>query len=268
MRPRLITIPLSHYCERARWALDHAEIDYDEDQHLQFMAARVAKAAGGTKTVPVLVCEDGTFDNSDKIVRWAATRARVDLYPHTVTRADIEALETALAGRFGEETRRIAYDWFFRSLAYCRPYNACSAPKWEDTMLQVIGPVAAPFIKRYAGQNEAALVEADAIVRKTMDMVADRLADGRRYLFGDIFTAADLTFAALGAPCVGPPRYGVPFPPPEDLPDEKGRNFILEMREHPAGRFILRLYKEIRPAVRGAFPRPSRAASLQRPPYA
>ena len=26
--PRLITIPISHYCEKARWALERAEIPY------------------------------------------------------------------------------------------------------------------------------------------------------------------------------------------------------------------------------------------------
>ena len=36
--------------------------------------------------------------------------------------------------------------------------------------------------------------------------VGERLADGRRYLVGDTFTAADLTFAALAAPILWPPQ--------------------------------------------------------------
>lgn len=28
---RLLTIPISHYCEKARWALEHAGIPYRED---------------------------------------------------------------------------------------------------------------------------------------------------------------------------------------------------------------------------------------------
>ena len=39
--------------------------------------------------------------------------------------------------------------------------------------------------------------------------MAEMLADGRPFLLGDRFTAADLTFAALAAPVVLPPRYGV-----------------------------------------------------------
>ena len=32
---RLITIPISHYCEKARWALDRAGIEYREERHIQ-----------------------------------------------------------------------------------------------------------------------------------------------------------------------------------------------------------------------------------------
>ena len=34
---RLITIPISHYCERARWALQRAGVDFIEEQHLQML---------------------------------------------------------------------------------------------------------------------------------------------------------------------------------------------------------------------------------------
>ena len=50
------------------------------------------------------------------------------------------------------------------------------------------------------------------------DAIAARLADGRPYLTGDRFTAADLTFACLAAAVVLPPEYGVALPQPEALP--------------------------------------------------
>jgi len=43
---RLITIPMSHYCEKARWALSHAGVDFVEEAHLQvfhYAAARVGR---------------------------------------------------------------------------------------------------------------------------------------------------------------------------------------------------------------------------------
>ncbi len=33
MRPRLVTIRYSHYCEKARWALERARVDFVEERH-------------------------------------------------------------------------------------------------------------------------------------------------------------------------------------------------------------------------------------------
>ncbi len=71
------------------------------------------------------------------------------------------------------------------------------------------------------------------------------LADGRRYLVGERFSAADLAFAALSAPLVVPPEYGTQLPQPTDLPDHMAAR-VRAWREHPAGRFASRLFAEQR----------------------
>lgn len=254
VRPRLVTIPLSHYCERARWALDHAGIDYDESQHVQMASWVAAKRAGGQRTVPVFVCKDGVLSDSADIVRWAAAQADVPLYPENNVRTAIEAFEAEIAEGFGVHSRLYAYSWFFRTLDECMPYNVGAAPWFEYAGLQLFRPVLARVARRQLQLSPARVREAKTAIRHTMDTVAQRLKDGRPYLFGDTFTAADLTFAALGSLCVAPPQYGVPFPDPNNVPDEEGRAFMLAMREHPAGAFILRLYRS-RPRVRARFAR-------------
>jgi glutathione S-transferase len=77
------------------------------------------------------------------------------------------------------------------------------------------------------------------------DEIAERLCDGRRFLVDDRFTAADLTFAALAAPVLLPERYGSPLPPPEAMPDAMSRE-VSRLRDHPAGIFAARLYREER----------------------
>ena len=84
-------------------------------------------------------------------------------------------------------------------------------------------------------------------VRASFDAVADRLADGRRHLCGERFTAADLTFASLAAPVVVPPEYGVRLPQPDELPDALARD-IRTFREHPAGVYALELFRTQRRA--------------------
>ena len=70
-------------------------------------------------------------------------------------------------------------------------------------------------------------------------MVSAKLADGRRYLAGDRFGAADLTFAALAGPALLPPGYGgrrfIAPPLPKQLEPQ-----IRAWRATPAGRHALR----------------------------
>ena len=42
--PRLITIPISHYCEKARWALERAEIPYREEPTCRRSTGRTSGA--------------------------------------------------------------------------------------------------------------------------------------------------------------------------------------------------------------------------------
>ena len=49
----LITIPLSHYCEKARWALDRAALPYREEPHIPLIHRLATKRNDGG-TVPVL----------------------------------------------------------------------------------------------------------------------------------------------------------------------------------------------------------------------
>jgi glutathione S-transferase len=91
----------------------------------------------------------------------------------------------------------------------------------------------------------AAIARSRTIVDDTFAAVAARLADGRRFLAGDRFTAADLTFATLAAPVIAPEQYGGPLPPRATWPSDYA-TYIDAMRRTPAGAFALRIYGEER----------------------
>src|SRR5262245_54204761 len=83
-RARLIVIPISHYCEKARWALERAGIEYDEERHLQLFHHWYAKRAGGSFTTPVLVLPEGrAIGQSSEILQWVDESLDDDrkLYP-------------------------------------------------------------------------------------------------------------------------------------------------------------------------------------------
>src|SRR4051812_7052592 len=97
---RLITIPISHYCEKARWALDRSGIPYREDRHLQLFHYLPVWLAGAGRTVPVLVSGEGSaLSDSTGILRWLDERAPGSLYPESdPDRAEVVRLED----HFGE----------------------------------------------------------------------------------------------------------------------------------------------------------------------
>ena len=260
MIPRLVTIPISHYGERARWALDHAGVDYEERHTLQFFSWFSALRAGGRKTLPILVTDGGVLNDSGDIVRWASARAAAPLYPASGTaRAQVEAFEEGLSATYAVDTRRIAYDVLLFDIDASLPHNAGRAPPWQVAAFRAGRHPLSAFVRRYLAVNGDTLRRAHDVTDRTLDAVAERLLDGRRYLYGDEIGAADIAFAAFSAPILVPPRYPVVLPALDRLPE----GFVAQVRArrlHPAGQFAMRLYDE-RPAPRGLYVRPLHVAS-------
>jgi glutathione S-transferase len=71
----LITIPFSHFCEKARWALDWCGVPYVERACLPGVHLMHTRRIGG-RTVPALIRTDGSaLTDSSAILRWADTHA-------------------------------------------------------------------------------------------------------------------------------------------------------------------------------------------------
>ena len=248
MGARLITIPISHFCEKARWALDRAGVEYAERPHLQFVHIAAARLAGGGRTVPVFVAADGeVVDDSTRIMRWADAGIAPGrrLYPEGETGELAAAFEAELDDGFGPDGRLWMYHGTLPVIDQMGPWALAGVPRWEATFFRFASPVIDPALRRYLSIDEEEAVAARERVGNVFDAVAARLADGRRFLFGDRFTAADLTFAALAAPMLLPARYGSPLPPVEAMPPDMAAQ-VDQLRDHPAGRFAGRLYAEER----------------------
>lgn len=245
--PRLITIPISHYCEKARWGLERAGIEYREDRHLQGFHVWYAKRAGGGFTVPVLVLPSGqVIAQSSEILQWIDTQTDDDdakLYPAEIA-PRVMAVERWLDTTLGPDGRAWMYSFMLHQKDLANKYGTEGTPDFEQRVFSTMFGVFGPAIRARVSLNGASTDIAK--VYGVFDEIADRLSDGRSYICGDTFTAADLTFAALSAAVLVPAEYGVELPPVETLPLVM-RKHVEALRSHPAGQFAQRLIAEERP---------------------
>ena len=243
--PRLVTIPFSHYCEKARWALDRCDLSYREDAHLPIFHYVATRRAGGGRTVPVLAAGSTIIPDSTPIVAWADEQRPGALLPSDAhDRADALALEDDFDTHLGPATRRWAY-FYLLPRTDLDDVLMKNVPRWQQLALRATRPLAIAGLRRSLKIDAGGAERSRLKIEDTFGRLAQHLADGRRFLVGDRFTVADLTFAALAAPVLLPAEHPVPFPPLEEFP-EAARTQITAWRESPAGEFGLRIYRDHR----------------------
>ena len=158
MTPRLITIPISHYCEKARWALDRAGIAHREEPHVQFVHIAAALRAGGGRTVPVLVPGDGpVLRQSWEILRWADARTPADRRLHPTGAEGVRAaeLEARFDAGLGPDGRLWMYHGTLPVVRDMAPWALAGTPRSERRAFAVAGGALDPLIRRYLGVDDA-----------------------------------------------------------------------------------------------------------------
>lgn len=248
---RLITIPISHYCEKARWGLERAGMPYREERHVQALHRVAVRLAGGRLTAPVLVTPAGAIADSAEILAWIDRRSSPEcrLFPiDAAERSEVDALCRRFDEVLGPTARRLTYVHMFADRELALRFNNIGVPRWEDRATRFGWPLIKRMVSSVLNIRPGIEVEDEATVWHEFDFVAALLADGRRYLNGDRFGAADLTFAALSAAVVVPVNYGVPLPQPEEMKPATAA-LVQRAREHPAGNYALTLFAEHRHRV-------------------
>lgn len=244
---RLITIPISHYCEKARWALERLEITYIAEPHPPLFHRLATSQSGGT-SVPVLVTETNMFGDSTEILQYLdqLTTVSQKIYPsEPKQRHKVEKLENLFNTHLGPSTRL----WFYSYLLdkrelILRLFCEGVKPVEQEIFTVVFGSIQQAMRQKMNITADSAVSSLDKI-KRIFATVNERLTEGRTYLVGNSFSAADLTFACLAAPTILPTEYGVRLPQLQELPSEMAAT-IKELRETPSGKYALRLFREER----------------------
>jgi len=227
MTLRFITIGFSHYCEKARWALDRAGLSYVEESHAPMFHVPAALAASGKRAVPILVdpqTRQVFADSTDILVEVDRRAPDAGIYPRDpALRREAEQLEDLFDRDLGPATRRIGYFHLLHGgAAYGREMLVSAAAEWERWPVHAGYPLVSRAIGRALKVDEAGLARSTKKLEEVFATVEERLAaaerEGRSWLVGDAFSAADLTFAALAVPVLPTSDSGFNWPPRTLLP--------------------------------------------------
>lgn len=190
--PRLLVLPPSHYCERARWALDRLSIAYDEVALAVGPHLWLARRHAPRPHLPILVVGATAIQGSDAILGWL----RLD--------GSAPAIESRLVQRTGVLVRRLLYAATLSEPdADLRAVLFDGVSPRQRRIADLLWPVTRRAMIHGMQAQPHLLPSLLAELEAELDWI-DRERAGCRYLVGVQFGRADLTAASLLAPLARP----------------------------------------------------------------
>ncbi len=211
-RPSLYVFAISHYCEKARWALDFLGVDYDlrhlaPGTHLD--ATRQLGSPGSS--LPLLVAGGSVVHGSGAILDWAEAEFGSPtrrLSPEVAFEAECRALERRLDDVVGVHVRRYYYsEAIVEHPESVRPLFARDLGPAERESLEQSWAVVRKLMMGAMDLGPEQREDSRLIVERELDWMDGLLKDQRRFLLGDRFSRADLTAASLLAPLALPEQH-------------------------------------------------------------
>ena len=209
MTPKLYVFAISHYCEKARWALDYLQVDYQLLHLSPISHFKKAKQLGVTSSsLPILDTGEKVIQGSSDIIDWAETQSKAKglsctLIPDSLD-SEYIAMEQRLDEKLGVHVRR----WYYSEALVEHPAMVRSIFTKDLGLVQkVLLSVAWPKVRQMMiklmdlGFDRGR--ESQVIVETEVDWLDNLLSDGRPFLAGDKFSRIDLTAASLLGPVIG-----------------------------------------------------------------
>jgi glutathione S-transferase len=245
-RPILYVFAISHYCEKARWALDHYGIEYDLKYTMPGANRRIAKKLGAKSgSLPFLQTHGGAVAGSDAIIDWGEvnrTHGSASLAGDDPDAA--RAMEKRLDDRIGVHVRRYYYsDALLNNPASVRPIFSGDLPFLQRLGMRAAWPKIVPVMIKLMDLGPAQGLESRDLLLAELDWLDGMLADGRPFLCGDTLSRADITAASLLAPLVNPPQH--PTYSALALPTALAET-IAGWQDRPTFKWVAQMYRQFR----------------------
>jgi glutathione S-transferase len=249
--PTLWQIDVSHYSEKARWALAWKGVEHRRRAPIPgvHMAVALWLTRGGQITFPVLSLDGRRIGDSTAIIAALEERySEPPLYPaDPEQRRRALELEDFFDEELGPHIRQLAWHELGNDRESFTALMEHAAP---GPLARVPGATAAYARAytslRFAARSEGAAERGRAKVLAALDRLEAELGDGE-YLVGESFTVADLTAASLFYPLVTPEEG----PLPSDQESAAGfERFRAPLKERRGFKWVAEMFRRHRKPAR------------------
>ncbi len=245
-QPILYIFAISHYCEKARWALDRFGISHVAKHTMIGAHRNIAKKLGAESgSLPFLKTTSGVVAGSGAIIDWGeANRAAGAASLSGADPDAVRAIEARLDDVTGVHIRRFYYsDALLNDPASVRPIFSRGLPLLPKLAVTLGWSKIVPMMIKGMDLGPVQGDQSRDIVAGELDWLDGMLNDGRLFLTGDHFTRADITAASLLAPLVNPPKH--PTYAGLSMPDGASKA-ISQWQDRPILNWVRRTYAEHR----------------------
>ena len=243
----LVTMPQSPYCERARWALDLLGEPYVEERFPPWQHRNPLKKMHAGKTVPaLLVASRDVYPNSDEILNFVN-----DQMPEDTRLFPVDKVQGPLVRDFclrcDRELGPLINQIIMFGINNAQFFAWCTNGVTDEASrrFKLWSPLMMFLTKRKFKVDKEHLDDAIFQLNKFFNVADAIFNDGRKFLFVDRFTAADLTFCALVGPILMLPENGGSV---LDLAKAKPEveKEVKRLRATRVGNYVQAVYKRFR----------------------
>jgi len=241
-KPTLYIFTISHYCEKARWALEYLGVAHVVKPIAPGIHLKTAQKLGLRRgSLPYLTDGDAVIQGSSQVIDWAEVKSEQSLGGGAPAVSDVES---RLDDITGIHVRRMFYsEAIVHHPRTVRPVFEKGLGFIPKTIVRLKWDMVCDVMIKGMDLGDAQFLESQKILDGELDWLDGLLADGRQYLVGDTFSRADITAASLLGPLVNPPKH--PAYRLINLPPNVTKT-VANWAERPTLKYISRIYADHR----------------------
>ena len=235
---------ISHYCEKARWALDHKKIPYQIVNLIPGPHILTTRRMCPQTFVPILRDDNAIIQGSGAIISYLD-----QMYPERLLtpidpqeKKEALELEKYFDAEIGMHLRRYIYNAILPRREIVEPLLLAQGPSWGPVFYRMAFPLVRALMRKSMNIHPESAARSETRLRGALDKLNGLIAT-RPFIIGNQLSRVDITAASLLAPLCWPREHSFQWPA---LVLEPLAGFRKEWEAHPSFQWVLRTYREHR----------------------